>query len=98
MLPAIKKAFAIFPKCLSKDRQVCITLNHKVQNNSIENQPNYYLGLCEPTMKIIENEGDCLVTVNFVSQLGNETFYAECCGFVCLCMCVVSLWRIKTER
>lgn len=90
----LKKPLQYFPIVFRRT----VTLNHKVQNNSTENQPNYYLRLCELTMKIIENEGDCLVTVNFVSQLGNETFYAECCGFVCSCMCVVSLWRIKAER
>lgn len=46
-------------------------------------------------MTIIENEGDCLVTANVVCQLGNETFYAEHCGF--LCVFFFSLMKMKTE-
>lgn len=34
-------------------------------------------------MEIIENEGDCLVTPNFVCHLGNEAFYAERRGLMC---------------
>lgn len=70
----------------------------KVRNNAVENRLNYYLGLCELTTEIIENEGECLVTANFFCQLENEPLYADSvrlCACVCLYFSQENTCRVK---